>query len=95
MAEHALREQAQPVVQADLTGPGPFRFMTETGVVRWAGFLADDLRSLLLGVQRVPDASIYYHVHHAVFQRPKYTWAEYSGIGSVAVLARAYAAQPV
>ncbi len=78
MAEHALREQTRQVIGPDLARPGPFRFMTQTGVVCWAGFMADDLRSLLLGVQRVPDASIYYHVHHAVFQRPRYTWAEYT-----------------
>ena len=53
----------------------PFRFLTETGVVRWTGHMAADLSSLLAGLQHVPGSSIYYHVHHAVFRRPKYSWA--------------------
>lgn len=56
----------------------PFQFMTEAGVVLWTGYIADDLPTLLRGLRRVPGSSIYYHVHHAVFRRPKYTWAEYT-----------------
>ena len=52
--------------------------MTETGVVLWTGYIADDLSSLLRGLRQVPGPSIYYHVHHAVFRRPRYTWAEYT-----------------
>lgn len=56
----------------------PFRFNTESGVVLWTGYVAEDLPSLLEGLREVPTSSIYYHVHHAVFQRPKYTVAEYT-----------------
>ncbi len=56
----------------------PFRFMTEAGVVLWTGHIAEDLTSLLQGLKQVPGSSIYYHVHHAMFRRRKYTRAEYT-----------------
>ena len=58
--------------------PAPFRFMTETGVVLWTGYIADNLPSLLQGLQQIPGSSIYYHVHHAMFRRPKYTMVDYT-----------------
>jgi hypothetical protein len=57
---------------------GTFRFMTETGVVMWTGYLAEDLPSLLHGLRQVPGSSIYYHAFHAIFRRPKYTRGECS-----------------
>lgn len=60
-------------------GPAePFRIMAETGVGLWTGYVAEDLPSLLHGLRQVPPSSIYYHVHHAIFQRTKYTIAEYT-----------------
>lgn len=56
----------------------PFQFLTESGVVLWTGYTADNLATLGKGLRQVPGSSIYYHVHHAIFRRLKYTWAEYT-----------------
>ena len=50
-----------------------FQFFTEIGVVRWTGFTADSLGSLLEGLRDVPGSSIFYHLHHALFHRQRLT----------------------
>jgi hypothetical protein len=78
MGERLLGTGHKPEDKIVSAAAEPFQFMTETGVVRWTGYIADDLPTLLRGLRRVDGSSIYYHVHHAVFRRPKYTWAEYT-----------------
>lgn len=78
MTEGVLTAGLIPEGKSDAVAVEPFQFMTETGVVLWTGYIADDLPTLLRGLQRVDGSSIYYHVHHAVFRRTKYTWAEYT-----------------
>lgn len=60
------------------TAASPFQFRTETGVVLWTGYTADSLATLGRALRQVTGSSIYYHVHHALFRRLKYTWAEYT-----------------
>jgi hypothetical protein len=55
-----------------------FDFFTEVGVVFWAGYRADSLPSLLLGLEQVRESSVNYHVHQALFRCTKYPWAEYT-----------------
>ncbi len=47
----------------------PFEFQNAFSLVTHTGYAADDLRSLLRGIQRVPGSSIFYHVHHSLFRR--------------------------
>lgn len=47
----------------------PFRFESSLSLTRYTGFAADNLRSLLRGLERVPGGSIYYHLHHALYRR--------------------------
>ncbi len=49
--------------------PRPFVFHSAQSLVTHTGFQADDLRSLLRGVQRAPGSAIFYHVHHSLFRR--------------------------
>jgi hypothetical protein len=78
MAAREDRKRVSPSPEHEREVPRPFRFMTETWTVMWTGYVADDLPSLLQGIRQVPSSSIYYHVHHAVFRRPKYAWADYT-----------------
>lgn len=78
MTERFLEAGRMPEDKPASSAVEPFQFMTETGVVLWTGYTADDLPTLLRGLRRVAESSIYYHVHHAVFRRTKYTWAEYT-----------------
>lgn len=48
---------------------GPFRFNDEVALIKAASLAADDLSSLLAGLRRASDSSIFYHVHHALFRR--------------------------
>ena len=59
-------------------GGAPFLFFTEVGIVRWTRYNADSLPALLRGLQGVPGSSIYYHVHHALFGRPKRARGDYT-----------------
>lgn len=72
------KRQTHDTKSASNAPVGPFRVMAETGVALWTGYVAEDLPSLLHGLRQVPRSSIYYHVHHAIFQRAKYTIAEYT-----------------
>lgn len=47
----------------------PFIFRSEASLVRFTGYVADSLRSLHRGLQRVSGSSIFFHVHHALFRR--------------------------
>ncbi len=47
----------------------PFEFHNALSLVTHTGYHADDLRSLLRGIQRTPGSSIFYHVHHSLFRR--------------------------
>ncbi len=69
--------EVSPVGRESKATP-PFRFMTATWITTWTGYTAEDLPSLLHGIRQVPSPSIYYHVHHAIFRRLKYTLAEYT-----------------
>ncbi|GIX49479.1 MAG: hypothetical protein KatS3mg131_3690 [Candidatus Tectimicrobiota bacterium] len=55
----------------------PFHFVAQSGVVRWTGYIAEDLPSLLDNLRQVPPASIYYHVYYAAFWQRRATSAEY------------------
>lgn len=54
-----------------------FKFYTEVGITLWTGYTADSLTSLLKGLKDVPGSSIFYHLHHALFRRPRYTMSDY------------------
>jgi hypothetical protein len=54
----------------------PFQFYTEQGVVYYAGYKADNLKSLLTGLRGVPSSSIFYHVYHSLLRR-HYTTTDY------------------
>lgn len=54
----------------------PFQFYTEQGVVFYAGYKADNLKSLLNGLRGVPSSSIFYHVYHSLLRR-HYTTTDY------------------
>ena len=56
----------------------PFRFMAQSGVVLWTGYIAEDLPSLLEALRQVSPACIYYHVYYAAFWRTRSTSAEYT-----------------
>jgi len=45
-----------------------FEFFTEAGLVKYTGYKADSLRSLLEGIESVSGSSIFYHLHHALFR---------------------------
>jgi hypothetical protein len=49
--------------------PRPFVFQSALSLVTHTGYQADDLRSLMRGLQRAPGSSIFYHVHHSLFRR--------------------------
>jgi len=53
-----------------------FRFYTESGLVRFSGRKANDLKGLLRGVRGVSGSSIFYHMYHSMFRR-HITPAEY------------------
>lgn len=54
----------------------PFTFYSETGIVRWTGFKADSLSSLLSGLKKVTGSCIFYHLHRSLFQR-HFTTSDY------------------
>jgi hypothetical protein len=78
MIKHLSHYREDELVEAETSPVEPFRFMTEAGVVLWAGHRADSLPSLARGLQQVPGSSIYYHVHHALFRRRKHRLAEHT-----------------
>ena len=78
MIKHPAQHNEDPPLEAEIPPVEPFRFMTEAGVVRWTGYIADSLPSLARGLQQVPGSSIYYHVHHAIFRRRKHRLAEHT-----------------
>ncbi len=45
-----------------------FEFFTEGGLVKYTGYTADSLRSLLYGLENVSGSAIFYHLHHALFR---------------------------
>lgn len=45
-----------------------FEFFSQAGLVKYTGYTADSLRSLLYGLQNVSGSAIFYHLHHALFQ---------------------------
>lgn len=47
----------------------PFAFASEAGLVRWTGYKAEDLKSFLLGLEKVSGSSIYYHFYQSLFRR--------------------------
>jgi len=47
----------------------PFTFYTESGIVRWTGLKADNLRDMLDGLEKVSGSSIFYHMHHCLFRQ--------------------------
>lgn len=47
----------------------PFRFASETGLVRWTGYKAQDLNSFLDGLQKVSGSSIYYHFYQSLYRK--------------------------
>jgi hypothetical protein len=78
MIKHPAQHNEDPPLEAEIPPVEPFRFMTEAGVVRWTGYIADSLPALARGLQQVPGSSIYYHVHHAIFRRRKHRLAEHT-----------------
>ncbi|AKU91875.1 hypothetical protein AKJ08_2262 [Vulgatibacter incomptus] len=46
-----------------------FQFKSAAVMARYTGYRADNLRTLLRWLKRVPGSSIFYHVHHALFRR--------------------------
>jgi hypothetical protein len=47
----------------------PFVFYSTAGVPVTTRLTADDLRSLLSGIRRVPGSAIFYHLHHSLLRR--------------------------
>ena len=78
MGRAAFRRVATQEQERVNQNGAPFSFYTETGVVFWTRYNADSLPSLLRGLMGVRGSSIYYHVHHALFRRPKHTRGEYT-----------------
>lgn len=46
----------------------PFHFFAESGLVVHSNYMADSLKSLLRGLRKVPDASIFCHLHYALLR---------------------------
>ncbi|MHB8417421.1 MAG: DUF5752 family protein [Myxococcales bacterium] len=83
--------------------PRPFLFQSALSLVTHTGYQADDLRSLLRGLQRAPGSAIFYHVHHALFRR-HFTGGEFmndfarwalTGLGEEALAERLSAVDPL
>ncbi len=47
----------------------PFRFYTESGIVRFSGRTANNLKGLLKSVREVSGSSIFYHMYHSLLRR--------------------------
>ncbi|HUB08667.1 MAG TPA: DUF5752 family protein, partial [Myxococcales bacterium] len=83
--------------------PRPFVFQSALSLVTHTGYQADDLRSLLRGLQRAPGSAIFYHVHHSLFRR-HFTGGEFMndfarwalvGLGEEALAERLSAVDPL
>lgn len=46
-----------------------FQFFTEQGITYYAGYKADNLKSLIAGLRGVPSSSIFYHLYHSLLRR--------------------------
>lgn len=83
--------------------PRAFQFHSALSLVTHTGYGADDLRSLVRGLQRAPGSAIFYHVHHALFRR-HFTGGEFMndfarwalvGLGEEALAERLTAVDPM
>jgi hypothetical protein len=46
----------------------PFVFKASTTLAQYSGYFADSARTLQTAIEGVPESSIYYHLHHALFR---------------------------